>query len=46
MVKNKFLLIGLLGLLLLSSCGVFHKSCNCPHFGAIKAAEFENLKMC
>jgi hypothetical protein len=38
MLKNKFVIIGLLGLLALSSCGIFHKDCGCPHFGAIKTA--------
>ncbi|MDB4921639.1 hypothetical protein [Mucilaginibacter sp.] len=35
MKKNKFILLGLLGLLALSSCGIFHKSCGCPTFGNI-----------
>lgn len=33
MLKSKLVLLGLAGLLALSSCGIFHKSCNCPHFG-------------
>jgi len=36
MKKNKILLIALFSLLSLSSCGIFHKSCHCPHFGAIR----------
>jgi len=46
MLKNKFVIIGLVGLLALSSCGIFHKDCGCPHFGAIKTAKFDNLKVC
>ena len=38
MIKNKFLLLGLLGLLVLSSCGIFHKGCGCPTFGKVKNA--------
>ncbi|MDB5008488.1 MAG: hypothetical protein JWQ84_1493 [Mucilaginibacter sp.] len=36
MQKNKWVVFGLAGLISLSSCGIFHKSCNCPHFGVIK----------
>ncbi|CAN5329209.1 hypothetical protein BH09BAC6_BH09BAC6_15450 [soil metagenome] len=35
MLKSKLVLLGLAGLLVFSSCGIFHKSCNCPHFGKI-----------
>jgi hypothetical protein len=39
MKKNKVLFIGiLLGLFGLSSCGIFHKGCGCPHFGSLKKA--------
>jgi hypothetical protein len=38
MMKNKFILLALLGLLVLSSCGIFHKSCGCPTFGKVKYA--------
>jgi len=37
MQKSKWMLLGLLGLMIsFSSCGIFHKSCNCPHFGKVK----------
>jgi hypothetical protein len=36
MKKNKFILLGLLGVLTLSSCGIFHKGCGCPTFGKLK----------
>ena len=45
-MKRKVILLGLLGLISLSSCGIFHKGCGCPHFGAIKVEKFENLKIC
>jgi len=38
MIKSKFILLGLLGMLALSSCGIFHKSCGCPTFGKVKYA--------
>lgn len=38
MIKSKFLLLGFLVLLSLSSCGIFHKGCGCPTFGKIKLA--------
>jgi len=41
-MKKKLLLIGLVGLMALSSCGIFHKGCGCPHFGAIK----QEVRMC
>ncbi len=37
MIKSKFVLLGLLGMLALSSCGIFHKGCGCPTFGKLKA---------
>jgi hypothetical protein len=45
-MKNKLLLIGLMVSLLLSSCGIFHKGCGCPHFGVISTEKSVNLKMC
>jgi hypothetical protein len=41
-MKKKLLLIGLLGLMTLSSCGIFHKGCGCPHFGRVN----NNVQMC
>lgn len=50
MLRNKFLILALLGLISLSSCGIFHKGCNCPKFGEIKKnvrmGECVDLKMC
>jgi len=46
MLKNKLVLIGLLGMLILSSCGIFHKGCGCPKFSKVKSSQFENLMMC
>jgi hypothetical protein len=37
MIKSKFILLGLLGMLALSSCGIFHKGCGCPTFGKVKS---------
>jgi len=45
-MKNKLLLIGLLGLMALSSCGIFHKSCNCPHFGKVNVRMHNDVQMC
>jgi len=36
MLKNKFIIIGAIVLVLFSSCGIFHKGCGCPHFGLNK----------
>jgi len=36
MLKNKVLLSGLILLISISSCGIFHKDCGCPHFGKVK----------
>ena len=36
MKKGKFILLGLLGMIALSSCGIFHKGCGCPTFGKVK----------
>jgi hypothetical protein len=47
MLKNKFVIIGLLGLISLSSCGIFHKGCGCPHFGKVKpVSNNANVQMC
>jgi len=50
-MKNKLLLIGVIALLALSSCGIFHKSCNCPHFGRVikknvQMCGYANVQMC
>jgi hypothetical protein len=40
MKKNKlFILAGVVVLLSFSSCGIFHKGCGCPTFGAVKCAD-------
>jgi hypothetical protein len=36
MLKNRWVIIGLLSLFSLSSCGIFHKGCGCPTFGYTK----------
>ncbi len=37
MLKNKVVLLILGGVMIsLSSCGIFHKGCGCPHFGSVK----------
>jgi hypothetical protein len=37
MLRNKIIKIGLAVLIItLSSCGIFHKGCNCPKFGKVK----------
>jgi len=46
MLRNRLIVLGLLGMLTLSSCGIFHKGCGCPKFGKIKGSQFENLMMC
>lgn len=33
MLKSKILIMGLLGMLSLSACSIFHKGCGCPKFG-------------
>lgn len=34
MIRRKaYLVVVVLAVMSLSSCGLFHKSCNCPHFG-------------
>jgi len=38
MLRNKFIIVGVLALISLSSCGIFHKDCGCPHFGMNKTA--------
>ncbi len=44
MLKNKFVLLGLLAILSLSSCGIFHKGCGCPTFGA--NVRITDVQMC
>jgi len=45
MLKNKLIKAGLAVLIItFSSCGIFHKSCNCPKFGKVKTVN--NLKIC
>jgi hypothetical protein len=47
MLKSKLIILGVLVLLALSSCGIFHKGCDCPKFGEVKTGEkFENVKIC
>jgi hypothetical protein len=37
MKKNKWMIVGAIAIFIgLSSCGIFHKSCNCPHFGSVR----------
>jgi hypothetical protein len=36
MLKSKLIVLGLIALLGATSCGIFKKDCNCPHFGKIK----------
>lgn len=37
MHKNKWVAFALFIILSLSSCGIFHKGCNCPKFGGAKS---------
>jgi len=30
----------------LSSCGIFKKGCNCPHFGKALTAKFAVINLC
>jgi hypothetical protein len=50
MLKNKFVIILLLGVVSLSSCGIFHKGCNCPKFGEVKPdvqmCKYADVQMC
>ncbi|WP_162499854.1 hypothetical protein [Mucilaginibacter terrigena] len=39
MKKVKLLSAALLLTAVFSSCGLFKKDCNCPHFGSVKAAK-------
>ncbi len=39
----------MVGLMTLSSCGIFHKSCHCPKFGKIKdvrMCKYADVQMC
>ena len=38
MKKSKFVFLALIGLVVLSSCGLFHKGCGCPTFGKVNHA--------
>ncbi len=42
MLKKKLIIIGVSGLITLSSCGIFHKNCHCPKFSKIK----KDVQMC
>ena len=45
MIKNKFILLGAAVMLMsITSCGIFKKSCNCPHFGKVKARDMQMCK--
>lgn len=48
MLKNKLIVAGLLALLTFSSCGIFHKSCNCPKFGKVNVqiCRYADVQMC
>jgi hypothetical protein len=46
MLKRKWILIGVLGLISLSSCGIFHKGCGCPHFGRVDVRMRNDVQMC
>ena len=35
MLKSKLIIAAVALVMGLSSCGIFHKSCNCPHFGKV-----------
>ena len=41
MLKNSFFVFGLLLVLSISSCRIFKKDCNCPHFGQMKTPPTE-----
>jgi hypothetical protein len=45
MKKNKLIIIGLILLGSLSSCGIFKKGCGCPTFGKVKCADFRCADM-
>ena len=45
MLKNKLMLLLLAGMVSLSSCGLFHKGCNCPKFG-VRISKFTDVQMC
>ncbi|WP_170113633.1 hypothetical protein ABZR88_00310 [Mucilaginibacter yixingensis] len=38
MKKLKYILVLLAACAVISSCGIFKKNCNCPHFGMQKTA--------
>jgi hypothetical protein len=43
MIKNKFFIIALLALVSFTSCGIFHKPCNCPHFTQLPPVKTDSL---
>ncbi|MBC7399470.1 MAG: hypothetical protein H7289_05960 [Mucilaginibacter sp.] len=36
MLKSKLIILGLVAVIGTTSCGIFKKDCNCPHFGKVK----------
>ena len=46
MLKNKLILLLLAGIVTLSSCGLFHKGCNCPKFGLRISKRMAELEIC
>jgi len=45
MIKSKFILfVAAVMLMSISSCGIFKKSCNCPHFGKVKTQDVQICK--
>ncbi|MES2376610.1 MAG: hypothetical protein V4553_08525 [Bacteroidota bacterium] len=36
MLKSKLIILALVAILGTTSCGIFKKDCNCPHFGKVK----------
>lgn len=45
MKKIKTIVILLAASIAVSSCGLFHKSCNCPHFGKVKGYSPQNTSL-
>ncbi len=43
MIKAKFMVLTLAGMLALSSCGIFGKGCGCPKFGKVNHTGPENI---
>jgi len=42
MTKAKFIVLGLVCTLALSSCGIFGKGCGCPKFGKVNHTALKN----